>query len=59
MKSIFLLIVGAGAGFAVAHQINKSPAGRKFFNTVETRAIEFGSALIDGYKNRVAEPRSK
>jgi hypothetical protein len=59
MKSIFLLVVGAGAGFAIAHQVNKSPAGQKFFNAVEARAREFASALIDGYQNREAGPHPK
>jgi hypothetical protein len=59
MKSIVLLVVGTAAGFAIAHQVNKSPAGRKFFGQVETRAREFGSALIDGYKTREADLHSE
>ena len=59
MKNILLLVIGVGAGFAIAHQVNKTPAGKQFFENVETRAKEFGTALIDGYKAREAELRSE
>jgi hypothetical protein len=59
MKNILLLVIGVGAGFAIAHQVNKTPAGKQFFEDVETRAKEFGAALIDGYKTREAELRSE
>jgi hypothetical protein len=59
VKNILLLVVGVGAGFAIAHQVNKTPAGKKFFDDVETRAKEFGAALVDGYKAREAELRSE
>jgi len=59
MKNILLLIIGVGAGFAIAHQVSKTPAGKKFFEDVDSRAKEFGAALIDGYKAREAELRSE
>ncbi|HEY4269985.1 MAG TPA: hypothetical protein VGM94_17515 [Galbitalea sp.] len=59
MKNILLLIVGVGAGFVIAHQVSKTPAGKQFFEDVETRAKEFSSALIDGYKTREAELRGE
>jgi hypothetical protein len=59
MKSILLLIVGVGAGFVIAHQVSKSPAGKQFFEDVDNRAKEFSAALIDGYKTREAELRSR
>jgi hypothetical protein len=59
MKSILLLIVGVGAGFAIAHQVSKTPAGKQFFDDVDSRAREFSAALIDGYKAREAELRSE
>jgi hypothetical protein len=59
MKNILLLVIGVGAGFAIAHQVNKTPAGKRFFEDVEARAKEFGAALIDGYKAREAELRSE
>jgi hypothetical protein len=59
MKNILLLIVGIGAGFVIAHQVSKSPAGKEFFEQVERRGKEFSNALIDGYKAREAELRSE
>ncbi len=58
MKNALWLIVGIGLGFAAAHQVAKSPKGRQFFDEVDTRAHEFASALVDGYKEREAELRS-
>ena len=58
MKGLFLLIVGVGVGFIVAHQINKTPEGKKFFEDVDSRAREFSSAVVDGYKTREAELRA-
>jgi hypothetical protein len=58
MKSIILLAVGVAAGFIVAHQVAKTPEGQKFFEDVDSKAREFGSAVIDGYKAREAELRA-
>lgn len=58
MKSIVLLAVGVAAGFIVAHQVAKTPEGKKFFEDVDSKAREFGSAVVDGYKAREAELRA-
>ena len=58
MLSIILLAVGVAAGFIVAHQVAKTPEGQRFFEDVDTKAREFGSAVIDGYKAREAELRA-
>lgn len=58
MKKILWLVVGIGAGFVAAHQINKTPQGRKFFEDVDSKAREFGGAVVDGYKAREAELRA-
>lgn len=58
MKNILWLIVGVGLGFVAAHQINKTPEGRRFFDDVDTRAHDFSSAVVDGYKAREAELRA-
>ncbi len=58
MKNLLWLIVGAGIGFIAAHQINRTPEGRKFFEDVDSRAHEFSSAVVDGYKTREAELRA-
>ena len=59
MKNILLLVIGVGAGFAIAHQVSKTPAGKQFFEDVDRRAKEFSAALVDGYKAREAELRSE
>jgi len=58
MKGILLLAVGVAAGFVVAHQVAKTPEGKKFFEDVDSKAREFGSAVVDGYKAREAELRA-
>jgi hypothetical protein len=59
MKNILLLILGVGAGFVIAHQVSKTPAGKQFFDDVDSRAKEFSAALVDGYKAREAELRNR
>ncbi len=58
MKNAILLLVGVAAGFVVAHQVSKTPEGKKFFEDVDSKAREFGSAVVDGYKAREAELRA-
>jgi hypothetical protein len=58
MKNILWLIVGVGLGFVAAHQINKTPEGKRFFDDVDSRAHEFSNAVVDGYKEREAELRA-
>ncbi len=58
MKNILWLIVGVGLGFVAAHQLNKTPEGRRFFEDVDSRAHEFSNAVVDGYKEREAELRA-
>jgi hypothetical protein len=58
MKNLVLLVVGVGIGFVAAHQINKTPQGKRFFADVDSRAKEFSSAVVEGYKTREAELRS-
>jgi hypothetical protein len=58
MKSIVFLIVGVAAGFVIAHQVARTDEGKKFFDDVDSKAREFGSAVVDGYKAREAELRA-
>ncbi|MET0783629.1 MAG: hypothetical protein ABWY53_04815 [Leifsonia flava] len=51
------LIIGIAAGFAVAHQVNKTQEGKQFFSTIDARAREFGEAVSEGYRRREAELR--
>ncbi|MBR21305.1 MAG: hypothetical protein RIA38_03535 [Microcella pacifica] len=58
MKNIVWLIVGAAVGFVAAHQVSKTPQGKQFFDDVDEKAREFGSAVVEGYKQREAELRA-
>jgi hypothetical protein len=58
MKSALFLVIGVAVGFLVAHQVSKTPQGKAFFDEVDSKAREFGSAVIDGYKAREAELRA-
>jgi hypothetical protein len=58
MKNIVWLIVGAAVGFVAAHQVAKTPQGKQFFDDVDEKAREFGSAVVEGYKQREAELRA-
>ena len=58
MKGVLLLVAGIAIGFVVAHQVAKTPEGKQFFEDVDSKAREFGSAVVDGYKAREAELRA-
>ena len=58
MKNAAWLIVGIAVGFVAAHQVSKTPQGKQFFDDVDSKAREFGSAVVDGYKQREAELRA-
>ena len=58
MKGVFLLIAGVAIGFVAAHQVAKTPQGKAFFDDVDSKAREFGEAVVDGYKTREAELRA-
>ena len=58
MKNFIWFVVGVGAGFAAAHQLNKTQQGNAFFSELDTKAREFGEALSDGYRQREAELRA-
>jgi hypothetical protein len=58
MKGFLLLVAGIGVGFIAAHQVAKSPQGKQFFDEVDSKAREFGGALVDGYRQREAELRA-
>ena len=58
MKSALFLVIGVAVGFIVAHQVSKTPEGKAFFDEVDSKAREFGSAVVDGYKAREAELRA-
>lgn len=58
MKTFIWFIVGVGAGFVVAHEVNKTQQGKAFFSDLDAKAREFGEAISDGYHQREAELRA-
>jgi hypothetical protein len=58
MKNLLLVAVGVAVGFLVAHAVSRTPEGKRFFDDVDSRAREFGSAVVDGYRSREAELRA-
>jgi hypothetical protein len=59
VKNMLWFAAGVVAGFAAAHQINKTEPGREFFAAVNAKARAFGEAIADGYHERDAELRSR
>ena len=58
MKKLFYLVVGVVLGFAAAHVVSRNPSGAKFFDNLDSKAHEFGAAVMDGYRGREAELRA-
>jgi hypothetical protein len=58
MKSFLWFVVGIVAGFAIAHQVNKSQQGKQFFDELDRKAHDFGAAVSEGYRKREAELRT-
>jgi hypothetical protein len=58
MKKIVWLIAGVGIGFVVAHQVNQTSSGRRFFTDIDKKTREFSDSLVDGYREREAELRA-
>jgi hypothetical protein len=58
MKTFIWFVVGIGAGFVVAHEVNKTHQGKAFFTDLDAKAREFGEAISEGYHQREAELRS-
>ncbi len=58
MKKALWLLIGVVVGFAVAHQVSKTPEGRRFFADVDEKARSFRDSVVDGYRAREAELRA-
>jgi hypothetical protein len=58
MKNILWLVLGVAVGFVVAHQVNQTSDGRRFFADLDKHAKGFTASLADGYHEREAELRA-
>lgn len=59
MKNLAYLILGIAAGFVVAHQVNQTTRGRRFFAELDGRMREFSDTVADAYKERDAQLRDE
>jgi hypothetical protein len=57
VKKVLWLIAGIGIGFVVAHQVNKTAEGKKFFSELDKKTRDFTDSIVDGYREREAELR--
>lgn len=55
MRKLFTLMIGVALGFVVAHFVNATPAGRRFFSGIDRAVREFQGAVVEGYRSREAE----
>ena len=58
MKNVLWFVAGIAAGFVVAHQVNQTTEGRRFFASIDAKAKAFGQAIAEGYHERDAELRA-
>ncbi|MGO3733600.1 MAG: hypothetical protein ACTJFR_00455 [Canibacter sp.] len=49
MRRFATLLVGIGLGFVLAHFVNQSPQGRRFFEQVNQAGHELADAVVQGY----------
>ena len=57
MKNALWLVIGIGTGFLAAHQVNRTKAGRAFFEELDARIQEFTAAVASGYRSHEDELR--
>ena len=57
MKQLVWFVIGVAAGFAAAHQVNRTEKGRRVFDDLNRRGQEFGGAVTEGFRERSAEIR--
>lgn len=49
MRRIGTLVVGVVLGFVLAHFVNQTPRGRRFFEHVNQAGRELADAVVQGY----------
>lgn len=58
MNKVLWLVFGVAIGFVVAHQVNQTKEGRRFFEELNHKTKEFSDSVVDGYREREAELRT-
>ncbi len=52
MKNLVWFVLGAGAGFVLAHMVNKDPRGHELLAEVDARISEFTDRIGDAYRDQ-------
>ncbi|KJL35734.1 MULTISPECIES: ATPase [Microbacterium] len=54
MKNVLWFVLGAAAGFVVAHVVNKDPRGHEVLADIDARITEFTERVTDAYREQQA-----
>ncbi len=54
MKNVLWFVLGTGAGFLLAHLVNKDPRGHEVLAEIDARITEFTDRIGDAYRDQQA-----
>ena len=54
MKNLVWFVLGTGAGFVLAHIVNKDPRGHELLAEIDARIGEFTDRIGDAYRDQQA-----
>ena len=52
MKNLVWFVLGTGAGFVLAHIVNKDPRGHELLAEIDARIGEFTDRIGDAYRDQ-------
>ncbi|WP_460773839.1 ATPase [Microbacterium sp. GXF7504] len=52
MKNLVWFVLGTGAGFVLAHMVNKDPRGHELLAEIDARIGEFTDRIGDAYRDQ-------
>ncbi|MBA8816113.1 hypothetical protein FHX49_002608 [Microbacterium endophyticum] len=52
MKNVVWFVLGAGAGFVLAHFVDKDPRGHEVLADIDSRITEFTDRIGDAYREQ-------
>jgi len=54
VKNVLWFVLGTGAGFLLAHLVNKDPRGHEVLAEIDARITEFTDRIGDAYRDQQA-----
>jgi ABC-type Fe3+-hydroxamate transport system substrate-binding protein len=54
VKNVLWFVLGTGAGFLLAHLVNKDPRGHEVLAEIDARISEFTDRIGDAYRDQQA-----